>query len=84
MVVALVDNLDVDVVEKKYHGTRGKPAYSRKMLLRLLLMAYLDGVFSSRKISKLARGECGFTCTLQGWKHLISGLYAISKSNAKL
>ena len=49
LVIALVDGLDVNGVEEKYRGTRGKPVYSRKMLLRLLLMAYLDGVFSSRK-----------------------------------
>ncbi len=55
LVIALVDSLDVDVVEEKYRGTRGKPAYSRRMLLRLLLMAYLDGVFSSRKIARIAQ-----------------------------
>lgn len=54
LIVALVDRLDFSSVEEKYRCTRGRPAYSRKMLLRLLLMAYVDCVFSSRKIAKLA------------------------------
>jgi len=38
--------------EGKYRCTRGKPVYPRKMLLRLLLMVYLNYVFSSRKTAK--------------------------------
>jgi transposase len=37
LVIALVDNLDMGQVEEKYRGTRGKPAYSRKMLLRFII-----------------------------------------------
>jgi len=54
LIAALMDNLDFSDIEEKYRCTRGRPAYSRKMLLRLLLMAYSDCVFSSRKIAKLA------------------------------
>lgn len=54
-VVSLVDELDFGNVENKYRGTRGKPAYPRQMLLRLVIMASLDGIFSSRKIAKLAQ-----------------------------
>jgi len=54
LVVALVDDLDVNGVEKKYRCMRGNPAYSRRMLLRLVIMASVDGVWSSRKIAKLA------------------------------
>ena len=35
--------------------TLGKPAYSRKMLLRPVLMASTEGIFSSRKIAKLIK-----------------------------
>jgi len=46
-------------------------------------MAYLDGVFSSRKISKLARENVVYMY-LTGMETPDSGLYAISKLNAKL
>lgn len=54
LIIALVDKLDFSSIDEKYRCTRGRPAYPRKMLLRLLLMAYTDCVFSSRKIAKLA------------------------------
>lgn len=54
-VANLVNELDFREVEGKYRHTPGKPAYSRKMLLRPVLMASIDGVFSSRKIAKLIR-----------------------------
>jgi len=54
-VVEIVKKVDVSNIEEKYIGTPGSPAYSRKMLLRLLVMAAIDGVWSSRKIAKLAR-----------------------------
>jgi len=54
LIVALMDKLDFSSVEEKYRCTSGRPAYSRRMLLRLLLLAYTDCVFSSRKIAKLA------------------------------
>ena len=54
-VVEIVKEIDVSDVEEKYIGTPGSPAYSRKMLLRLLVQASIDGMWSSRKIAKLAR-----------------------------
>jgi len=50
----LVDGLDFKKNERKYKYTKGKPAYSRHMLTRLVIMASVDGIFSSRKIMKLA------------------------------
>jgi len=38
----------------KYRDQPGNPAYPRRMLLRLLVQAAIDGVWSSRKIDKLA------------------------------
>jgi transposase len=49
-----VDGLDFKKNERKYKYTKGKPAYSRHMLIRLVIMASVDGIFSSRKIMKLA------------------------------
>lgn len=60
LIVALMDKLDFSSVEEKYRCTRGRPAYSRRMLLRLLLLAYTDCVFSSRKIGE----ACGRKCDL--------------------
>ena len=53
-VANLVEGLDFKKNERKYKYTKGKPAYSRHMLTRLVIMASVDGVFSSRKIMKLA------------------------------
>jgi transposase len=54
LVIAIVDKVDVSGIEEKYIGKAGNPAYSRKMLLRLLVQAAVDGVWASRKIAKLA------------------------------
>jgi transposase len=54
LVIAIVDSIDVSDVEKKYRSTAGNPAYSRRMLLRLVIMASVDAVLSSRKIAKQA------------------------------
>lgn len=53
LIVTSVDNLDFSSVDEKYRCTGGRPAYPRKMLLRLFFIAYKDSVFSSRKISNL-------------------------------
>ena len=53
-IAQLVLNLDFKKNEQKYKYTKGKPAYSRCMLTRLVIMASVDGIFSSRKIMKLA------------------------------
>jgi transposase len=49
----MVDELDFRKLEKKYRYSAGKPAYSRRMLMRIIIMASVDGVFSSRQIMKL-------------------------------
>ena len=54
LVSAIVNSIDVSELEEKYRFNPGNPAYPRRMLLRLLLQAAIDGVWSSRKIDKLA------------------------------
>jgi transposase len=54
LVVAVVSCIDVSEIEEKYLDQPGNPAYPRRMLLRLLVQAAIDGVWSSRKIDKLA------------------------------
>jgi len=54
LVVAVMSCIDVSEIEAKYLDQPGNPAYPRRMLLRLLVQAAIDGVWSSRKIDKLA------------------------------
>jgi transposase len=54
LVIAIVNSIEVAEIEKKYRFNPGNPAYSRRMLLRLLVQAAIDGVWSSRKIARLA------------------------------
>nr|QNO54381.1 hypothetical protein NMFEFIAP_00007 [Methanosarcinales archaeon ANME-1 ERB7] len=54
LVEVVVDSMDVGEAEQKYRSGPGNPAYSRRMLLRLAIMASLDAIWSSRKIAKLA------------------------------
>ncbi|NQE53231.1 hypothetical protein C5S29_06525, partial [ANME-1 cluster archaeon GoMg3.2] len=54
LVEIVVDSMDVGEAEQKYRSGPGNPAYSRRMLLRLAIMASLDAIWSSRKIAKLA------------------------------
>jgi transposase len=54
LVVAVVSCIDVSEIEAKYLDQPGNSAYPRRMLLRLLVQAAIDGVWSSRKIDKLA------------------------------
>ncbi len=53
-VANLVEELDFKKIDQKYRHTKGKAAYSRRMLLRIVIMASVDGVFSSRRIARLA------------------------------
>jgi transposase len=49
-----VGELDFKKIDQKYRHTLGEAAYSRRMLLMLVIMASIDGIFSSRKIARLA------------------------------
>ena len=49
-----MNSIDVSEVEQKYRPGLGNPTYSRLMLLRLMIMASGDAVWSSRRIAKLA------------------------------
>jgi transposase len=53
LIVALVDSIDVSGIEKRFMSGPGNSAYPRRMLLRLLVQAAVDGIWSSRNIDKL-------------------------------
>jgi len=49
LVEVVVDNMDVGEIEQKYRSRPGNPAYSRRMLLRLVIMASVDPIWSLKK-----------------------------------
>jgi len=51
----LVDCHDFTDINKKFIGNAGGKAYSRRMLLRLLILATIEGYKSSRNIEKQSR-----------------------------
>jgi transposase len=54
-VADVVNSMDMSEIDERYKFTPGNPAYSRLVLLRLVIMASVDAVWSSRNIAKLAR-----------------------------
>jgi transposase len=54
LIVSIIAAIDVSKIELKFKSQPGNPAYPRRMLLRLLVQAAVDGIWSSRKIDKLA------------------------------
>jgi transposase len=73
LVIAIVNSIDVSELEKRYRFKPGNPAYPRRMLLRLLVQAAIDGVWSSRKIDNLAHENMVYMYLagyLQGNRHL--------------
>jgi len=49
----LVGEVDFAEIHAEFVGNAGMKAYSRRMLARLVIMASIDGIRSSRKIAKL-------------------------------
>ncbi len=53
LIIEIISKIDISEVEKKLKLQAGNPAYPRRMLLRILVQASIDGIWSSRKIDKL-------------------------------
>ena len=53
MVERIVEGLDYSKFDMKYAG-RGRPAYHPSVLLKVLLMGYMDSIRSSRRLAKNA------------------------------
>ena len=62
----VVDTLDIEAILRRYQGG-GAPAYHPRMLLKLLIFAYSQGVRSSRRIAELCQRDlwCLFLCEMQ-------------------
>ena len=54
LVDKIIQNMDLTEIEKNFEGA-GHPAYHPKIILKLLILGQIDGIRSSRKISKNAR-----------------------------
>lgn len=52
IVNAVVDNLNLDNLKKLYKDT-GRSAYHPKMMLKVIIYAYMNNIYSCRKIGKL-------------------------------
>src|SRR5271154_1241860 len=60
-VLALVlDHLDLREIEGAYGSERGQPPFDPAMMTALLLYAYCNGVYSSRRIAKASRERVDF------------------------
>ncbi len=60
-VVGLVlDHLDLREIKGAYGSERGQPPFDPAMMTALLLYAYCNGVYSSRRIAKAARERVDF------------------------
>ena len=60
-VLALVlEHLDLREIEAAYDSERGQPPFDPAMMTALLLYAYCNGVYSSRRIAKAARERVDF------------------------
>jgi transposase len=55
----VVRNIDRSTLIAIYPGG-GSPAYDRQMMLKVILLAYASGIYSSRRIAKATRENIGF------------------------
>lgn len=51
LVNQIVDNLDISIIEKTYKGG-GSSSYHPRMMLKVLFYAYMNNIYSCRKIGK--------------------------------
>lgn len=59
IVYSILDQVDLSVLEKTYKGG-GASSYHPKLLLKILIYAYLRNLYSSRKIEQVFGGESSF------------------------
>ena len=56
----VVEEFDLEEIERVYRVERGQPPYDPAMMTALLLYAYCKGVYSSRRIAKASRERVDF------------------------
>ena len=60
LIEKIVDRMDLSDVEDKYRYTAGAHAYSRRMLLRIVILAAFDGGLSGRETERRTRTDIGY------------------------
>ncbi len=60
IVNAVVDSLNLDNFKKLYKET-GRSAYHPKMMLKVIIYAYMNNIYSCRKIEKLLLRDIHYT-----------------------
>lgn len=69
MISEIVDSqLDLSLVMAAYSGPRGYPPYDPRMLLKVLLLGYSCGIYSSRRLAEACRTHTPFMY-LAGLQH---------------
>lgn len=63
----IVDNLDISRIESSYEGG-GASSYNPRMLVKVVFYAYLQNVYSGRKMEQLLRRDVNFMW-LSGMQH---------------
>lgn len=59
VVNGVIEHLDIrDLIES--YNIEGKPSYNPKMMLKVMVYAYMDNIYSSRKIEKAMRENINF------------------------
>ena len=56
---AFVDSMDLQFLLKEYKGG-GRPAYHPRILLKILIYGYIEGIYTSRKLAKAVRENINF------------------------
>ena len=59
IVNGVIEQLNLDLLISEYHK-EGKPGYHPKMMLKVMVYAYMDNTYSSRKIEKAMRENINF------------------------
>lgn len=59
LVSEIVDNVDISELVNKYLGG-GTSSYHPRMLLKVIIYAYLENITSSRKIARMIRKDIEF------------------------
>jgi transposase len=59
IVNGVIEQLDLDLLISEY-SKEGKPSYHPKMMLKVMVYAYMDNIYSTRKIEKAMRENINF------------------------
>lgn len=59
VVNGIIEQLDLKLLIEEY-SKEGKPSYHPKMMLKVMVYAYMDNIYSSRKIEKAMRDNINF------------------------